>query len=159
MKLVWEKFKELPAPLQKLIVQRICLGVAMLAIFVIIWVSTGTLGLAIPGLALAGYLLGNGGLLFRRCVQGEYISLTGTVKDVSTSGLLKKPKYLLIDTEQGLIQVPAYRKPLPTGSTVALYLAVSTPVYEEDGLYKIYSYLALTLAAPPKKRIDEPRKL
>lgn len=159
MKLVWAKFEELPAPLQKQILQRIGLGVAMLALCVIIWAATGTLGLAVPGLALAGYLLGSGGLLFHQCVRREYISLTGTVKEVSISGLRGRPKFLLIDTEQGILQIPAVRRPIPTGSTVALYLAVSTPVYEEDGLYKIYSYLTLTLAAPPKKRIDEPRKL
>ncbi|MCI9224140.1 MAG: hypothetical protein HFE91_01575 [Acutalibacter sp.] len=159
MNLVWTKFKELPSPLQKQSLQRIGLGVAMLALFGVIWAATGTLGLAIPGLALTGYLLGSGGLLIHRCVRGEYLCMTGTVKEVSTSGLLKKPKYLLIDTEQGLIQVPVYRKPLPTGSTVALYLAASTPVYEEDGLFKIYSYLALALAAPPKKNIDETWKL
>ena len=159
MNLVWTRFKELPIPLQKQILQRIGLGVAMLVLFVIIWAATGTLGLAIPGLALAGYLLGSGGLLIHRCVHGEYLCMTGTVKEVSTSGLLKKPKYLLIDTEQGLIQVPADRKPLPADSTVALYLSVNTPVYEENGLFKMYSYLALTLAAPSKKRIDETRKL
>lgn len=159
MNLVCAKFKELPSPLQKQILQRIGLGLAMLALFVIIWASTGTLGLAVPGLALAGYLLGSGGLMYHRCVHGEYLCMTGTVKEVTTSGLIKKPKYLLIDTEQGLIQVPAGRKSLPAGSTVALYLAASTPVYEEDGLYKIYSYLALALAAPSKKSIDETGKL
>ena len=151
--------KELPSPLQKQILQRTGLGVAMLALFVMIWAATGTLGLAVPGLALAGYLLGSGGLLFHQCVRKEYISLTGTVKEVSISGLRGRPKFLLIDTEQGLIQVPAGRKPLPAGSTVALYLAASAPVYEEDGLFKICSYLALALSAPLKKSIDEPRKL
>lgn len=159
MNLVWTKFKELPSPLQKHILQRIGLGLAMLVLFVIIWAATGTLGLAIPGLALASYLLWNRGLMYHRCVHGKYLCMTGTVKEVSTSGLRRRPKFLLIDTEQGILQIPAGGKPFPTGSTVALYLAVSTPVYEEDGLYKIYSYLALTLSAPPKKSIDETGKL
>lgn len=154
MNLAWAKFKELPAPLQKQIIQRIGLGLAILALFGVIWSATGTLGLAIPGLAMAGYLLGSGGLLFYRCMQGEYICLTGAVKEVSTSGLRKKPKFLLIDTEQGLIKISAGQRPFPTGSTVALYLAVNTQVYEEDGIFKVYGCLALALAAPPKKRID-----
>ena len=159
MKSVWAKFKELPGPLQKQIVQRIGLGAAMLALFGIIWGTSGTLGLAIPGLALACYLLGSGGLLLLRCVRGEYLCLTGTVKDVITSGLRKRPKFLLIETEQGLLQLPPGRKPFPAGSSVTLYLDTNTPIYEQDGIFKIYSYLALALAAPPKKRIDETWKL
>ena len=143
MNLAWGKFKELPAPLQKQIVQRMGLGLAMLALFGVIWAATGTLGLAIPGLAMAGCLLGSRGLLFYRCMQREYICLTGAVKEVSTSGLRRKPKFLLIDTEQGLIKISAGRRPFPTGSTVALYLAVNTPVYEEDGAYHIFTYIAL----------------
>lgn len=154
MKSVWAKLKELPSPLQKQIVQRIGLGVAMLALFVIIWAVTSKLGLAIPGLVLACYLLGSGDLLFLRCVRGEYLCLTGTVKDVITSGLRKRPKFLLIDTEQGLLQLPPGRKSFPAGSSVVLNLAVNTPVYELDGIFKIYSYLTLELAVPPKKSID-----
>lgn len=80
MKPLWAKFKELPSPLQKQIVQRIGLGVAMLALFGVIWGTTGTLGLAVPGLALACYLLGSGGLIYHRCVHGEYLCMTGTVR-------------------------------------------------------------------------------
>ena len=159
MKSVRAKFKELPSPLQKQIIQRIGLGVAMLALFVIIWAVTGTLGLAVPGLALAGYILGSGGLLFLRCVHGEYLCMTGTVRDVITAGLRKRPKFLLINTEQGLLQLPPGRKLFPAESSVILYLAANTPVYEQDGIFKIYSYLALALATPPKKSIDETWKL
>lgn len=159
MKPVWAKFKELPTSLQRQIAQRMGLGIVALALFVIIWAATGTLGLAVPGLALACYLLGSGGLSFLRCVRGEYLCLTGTVQDVITSGLRKRPKFLLIETEQGLLQLPPGRKPFPVGSSVTLYLATSTTVYEQDGIFKIYTYLALELAAPPKKRIDETWKL
>lgn len=159
MKSVLAKFKELPSPLQKQIVQRIGLGVATLALFVIIWAVTGKLGLAIPGLVLTGYLLGSGGLLFYRCVRGVYICLTGTVKDVITFGLRRRPKFLLVTTEQGLLQLPPGRKPFPAGSSVTLYLDANTPIYEQDGIFKIYTYLALELAAPSKKRIDETWKL
>lgn len=159
MKSVWAKFKELPTSLQRQIVQRMGLGIVALALFVIIWAATGTLGLAVPGLALACYLLGSGGLLFLRCARGEYLCLTGTVKDVITSGLRKRPKFLLIETEQGLLQLPPGRKPFLAGSSAVLYLSANTPVYEQDGILKIYNYLTLELAAPPKKRIDETWKL
>lgn len=154
MKPLWAKFKKLPTALQRQIAQRMGLGIAALELFVIIWAATGTLCLAIPGLALAGYLLGSGGLLFYRCVRGEYIRLTGTVKDVIISGLRKRPKFLLVDTEQGLLQLPPDRKPFSAGSSVTLYLFTSTSVYEQDGVLKIYAYLALELTAPPKKSID-----
>ena len=156
---VWAKFKELPAALQRRIAQRVGIGIAALALFGIIWAATGTFGLATPGLALAGYLLGSGGLLHYRCVRGEYIRLTGTVQNIITSGLRQRPKSLLIETEQGLLQLPSGRKPFPAGTSVTIYLASNTPVYEQDGLLKIYTYLALELASPPQKSIDETWKL
>ena len=121
--------------------------------------AAGTLGLAIPGLVLACYLLGGGCLLLLRCVRGEYLCLTGTIQDIITSGLRKRAKFLLVTTKQRLLQLPPGRKPFPAGSSVTLYLVTSTPVYEQDGIFKIYTYLALELAAPPKKSIDETRKL
>lgn len=159
MKSVWAKFKDLPTTLQRQIAQRMGLGIVVLALFEIIWAATDALCLAIPGLALAGYLLGSGGLLLCRCVRGEYICLTGAVKEVITSGLRKKSKFLLINTKQGLLQLPLGKKPFPVGSSVILYLAANTPVYEHDSVFKIYTYFALELAAPPKKRIDETWKL
>lgn len=155
MKLVWEKFKELPEPLRRLIALRMIVGGAALVLFVIIWAIMGDIALAIPCAALGAYLLISGGLLVHR----NFLCITGTVKEIVTTSILKRPKYLLLETEEGIIQLPAYRKPLPAGSTVALYLAASAPVYEEDGLFKIFNYLALELAAPPKKSIDEIWKL
>ena len=89
--------------MQKQIIQRMGFGLAMLALFGVIWAATGTLGLATPGLAMAGCLLGSGGLLFYRCMQREYICLTGAVKEVSTSGLRKKPKFLLIEDRKSVV--------------------------------------------------------
>ncbi|WP_217957697.1 hypothetical protein [Acutalibacter muris] len=116
---------------------------------------TNNFTLAIPFAVLGAYLLISGGLLVYR----NFLCITGTVKEIVTTGIRKRPQYLLIETGEGIIQLPANRKPLPAGSSVTLYLAANTPVYEQDGIFKIFSYLALELTAPPKKKIDEPVKL
>lgn len=155
MKSTWEKFKNLPEPLRRVIGLRMMVGGAALVLFIIIWAITGNITLAIPFAALGAYLLVSGLLLTQR----NFLCITGTVKEVATTGIRKRPKYLLLETEEGIIQLPAYRKPFPAGSSVTLYLATSTPIYEQDGIFKIFSYLALELAAPPKKKIDERGKL
>ncbi len=155
MKSIWEKFKKLPEPLRKVIGLRMIVGGAALVLFIIILAITGDITLAIPFAALGAYLLVSGILLTHR----NFLCITGTVKEVVTTGIRKHPKYLLLETEEGIIQLPASRKPFPAGSSITLYLATNTPVYEQDSIYKVFSYLALELTAPPKKRIDEPGKL
>ncbi len=155
MKSTWEMFKKLPGPLRRVIGLRIIAGGAALVLFIIIWAITGNITLAIPCAALGAYLLVSGGLLVHR----DFLCITGTVKEIVTTGIRKRPKYLLLETEEGIIQLPASQKPFPVGSSVTLYLATNTPVYEQDGIFKIFSYLALEFAAPPKKKIDEPGKL
>lgn len=134
---------------------RMVVGSAALVLFIIIWILMGDITLAIPCAALGAYLLVSGGLLVHR----NFLCIAGTVKEVVTTGIRKRPKYLLLETEEGIIQLPINRKRFPVGSSVTLCLATNTPVYEQDGTYKIFSYLALELAAPPKKKIDELRKL
>ena len=155
MKAAWEKFKNLPEPLRRVIGLRMIVGGASLVLFIIIWAITGNITLAIPFAALGAYLLVSG-LLLTHC---NFLCITGTVKEVVTTGIRRRPKYLLLETEEGIIRLPASRKPFPAGSSITLYLATNTPVYEQDGILKIFSYLALELAAPPKKKIDEPGKL
>lgn len=155
MKSTWAKLKKLPEPLRRVIGLRMIVGGAALVLFIIIWILMGDITLAIPCAALGAYLLVSGLLLTQR----NFLCITGTVNEIVTTGIRKRPKYLLLETEEGIIQLPANRKHFPVGSSVTLYLAANTPVYEQDGIFKIFSYLALEFAAPPKKKIDERRKL
>ena len=155
MKSTWEKFKKLPEPLRRVIGLRMVVGSTSMLLSIVMWAITGNITLAIPFAVLGGFLLISGVLITRR----DYICITGTVKEIITTGIRKRPKYLLLEIEEGIIQLPANRKPFPANSSVTLYLAANTPVYEQDGIFKIFSYLALELASPPKKNIDEPEKL
>ncbi|QQR29589.1 hypothetical protein I5Q82_16360 [Acutalibacter muris] len=134
---------------------RMMVGGAALVLFIIIWILMGDITLAIPCATLGAYLLVSSCMLVHR----NFLCITGTVKEVVMTGIRKLPKYLLLETEEGIIRLPANRKPFPAGSSVTLYLATNTPVYEQDGILKIFSYLALELAAPSKKKIDERGKL
>ena len=155
MKSTWEKFKKLPEPLRRVISLRMVVGGAALVLFIIVWAFTSSFYLAFPFAAIALFLLISGVLITHR----DYICVTGTVKEIITTGIRKRPQYLLLETREGIIQLPANRKRFPVGSSVTLYLAANTPVYEQDDIFKIFSYLALEFASPPKKKIDEPGKL
>lgn len=155
MKSTWEKLKKLPEPLRRVIGLRMMVGGAALVLFIIVWAVTRNITLAVPFAALAVFMLVSGALL----IQSDFLCITGIVKEVITTGIRKRPKYLLLETEEGIIQLPANRKPFPVDSSVTLYLTANTPVYEQDDIFKIFSYLALELVAPPKKKIDERGKL
>lgn len=155
MKSIWDKFKKLPEPLHRVIGLRMVVGGTSMLLSIIMWTITGNITLAIPCAVLGAYLLISGSLLVHR----NFLCITGTVKEIITTGIRKRPKYLLIETGEGIIQLPANRKYFPINSSVTLYLATNTPVYEQDGIFKIFSYLTLGLASPPKKKIDEPGKL
>ncbi|MCI9192471.1 MAG: hypothetical protein HFE92_03590 [Acutalibacter muris] len=159
MKSVLKKYRSLPEPLRRIFALRIAGGGASLLLSIVIWPLTQNINLAIPFAAISAYLLISGGLLCCRCARGEYLRITGTVKEIITTGIRRRPRYLLIETAEGMIRLPASRKRFPAGSSVALYLHANTPVYEQDGLLRIFTYLALELASPSKKRIDEGRKL
>lgn len=145
MKGLWSDFKKLPGVLQKQIIQRIGLGSLMLALSIIIWIAANNFALALPGLALMGYLGISGGLLLHNGINGKYICVSGTVKQIEFSGLRKRPKWLLLDVEGRTVQCPAHpqSKNFMAGNHIALYLAPSTPIYEQDGIYRIFDYLAM----------------
>ena len=145
MKTIWVKFKKVPGVLQRQIVQRIGLGGIMLFLSIIIWTATSNLSLTLPGLALMGYLGVSGCLLFNRGICGKYICIAGVIKRVEVTGLLKKQKWLFLDVDGRTVQCPpsTKQKNLAEDDCITLYLSLSTPIYEQDGVYRIFDYLAM----------------
>lgn len=145
MKPVWGKFKGLSAALKRQIVQRIGLGVAAVALFVIIWAATGSFRLAVPGMILAVLFFVTSGILLYKCISGKYICIAGTVKQVELTGFRKKPKTVFLDIDGKILLIPVQQKPtaIAVGNKLTLYLSPNTPIYEQNETYRIFTYLAL----------------
>lgn len=145
MKLVWHKFKGIPSPLQRQIVQRMGLGLAAQALFGVIWTATDSFQLALPGLVLTGFFLVNSGILLYKGISGKYICIAGTVKQVELTGFRKKPKTVFMDIDDKILQIPVPPKltGIAVGDKFTLYLSPNTPIYEQNEAYRIFTYLAL----------------
>ena len=145
MSAVWEKFRKLPGVLQKQVCQRISLSALMLLLSIMIWTAADSLTLALPGIALAGYLGVSGSWLLYKCVYGKYIRIVGTVRQIEVTGLRKRPKWLFMDVEGRTAQCPAPQNSriFEEGNRIVLYLTSATPIYEYYGVYRIFTYLAI----------------
>ncbi|MEH2933598.1 hypothetical protein [Acutalibacter sp. JLR.KK004] len=131
-----EKFKKLPCALRKQIASQVVLGV-VLAIFGLI-LSQNIL-LCLPGLMAGGVLLVSGTGLFLRAIASDYLCLHGVCVEI------EKHRRILIDVEGKRIQILVGKpiKGLRVDDAVNLYLLPDTPLYEQDGLYRLSTCIAL----------------
>ena len=136
MKSAWEKFKNLPLALRKEIGSRLVLG------FVLLILGMALLGnalLCLPGLVAGGVLVVSGTRLFLRAIAGDYLCLHGICVEI------EKRRRILIDAEGKRIQISVGKpiKGLRVDDAVKLYLLPYTPLYEQDGLYHLFTCIAL----------------
>lgn len=131
-----DKFRKLPGVLQKQIASRLVLGCVLVVLGTVL---LGNALLWLPGFAAGGVLLVNAGKLFLRAVSGDYLCLHGVCRKI------EKRRCILIDVEGKRIQIALGKtaKDLADGDKVALYILPETPLYEQDGLYCIFNYIAI----------------
>ncbi len=145
MKGVWGKFKQLPEVLARQVTARFGLGVAVLLLSILVCIITGEVILALPGLVLAAFLLVSGILLGVRCLENSYIRITGMVTTVELTSIRKKPKSISLAVEGRTVQFPITQRigNITEGDQLTLYLSPKTPIYEQEGTYRIFTYLAI----------------
>ncbi len=134
-----EKFKKLPGVLQKQITSRLALGYVLLALGAALLASLRNILLCLPGFAAGAFLLVNAARLFFRAISGDCLYLHGVCKEI------EKRKRFLLEVEDKRIQI-AMGKPIKglcVGDAVMLTILADTPVYEQDGVYRVFSYIAL----------------
>ncbi len=145
MKDFWDKFKLLPAVLRRQVTVRFGLGIVVLPLSIIVWIGTGEIILALPGLALAAFLLVSASSLGFRCITSSYICVTGTVKSVELTSIRKKPKSVRLEVDGRTVQFPISQRSrrIADGDQLTLYLSPITPIYEQEDAYRIFTYLAI----------------
>ncbi len=145
MRGIWDKFKRLPEVLRRQVVVRFGLGAAALLLSIIVWIITGEVILALPGLVLTAFLLVSGILLGLRCLSDSYIRITGMVTMVELTSMRKKPKSICLAVEGRTVQFPITQRigNITDGDQLTLYLSPATPIYEQDGTNRIFTYLAI----------------
>lgn len=140
-----ERFKNLPKPLRKLVAERLVLGVVTLALGALCHICLRSWLLSLPGFVVGFFLIFSGFRLFLRLASGDYLCLRGVCRETEKAGLGRQARHIVIDVEGKPVRLTVGKKQrhLTVGDAVILYLLPDTPVYEQDGVSRVYSWLAL----------------
>ena len=148
MKLLMAYYKQLPNALKKQILLREVGTAVSLVVFLTILIVTKEFVFSLPCLILAIFLFVNlFGLLYNILV-GSYVCVNGICEHVETTGIRKRIKSVTVDFNGTRMVLPIRKrmKRILIGSSVTVYMAEKTPVYEKDGINYAYEYYAIEFA-------------
>ena len=146
LKTLRETFNGFPAVLQEQILLRFGLSLGGVAAFALFWGLSAQFWFGAPFLMLAAWMGIGAVQLFRTICLGRYVCVQAICKQVVTTAILKRPKALILSTEQGDLRLrmqQRIRKP-EVNSVYDLYLADNAVIYQGDDCLIASSYLALS---------------
>lgn len=138
-------FGALPIPLQRQILVRVSLSAASVVTGVGLLVLLRSATMAAPCLVAALLAAASGWHIYRQATLGRCLVLNGTVLKTEMSALRHRPKALLLEVDGKALRVVlrGRYKVLGAGTSVAVYIADTTPLYNWRGLHQLQTYLAL----------------
>ena len=140
-----EAFRAFPAVLQHQILLRFGLTLGGLAAFGLFWALSSAFWFGVPFLMLALWMGASGIQMFLTLYHGKYTRVKATCKQLITTPILKRPKALILSTEQGDLRLriqQRIRKP-EVDELFVVYLADSTQLYQSEDGYVVSAYLAI----------------
>ena len=143
-----DTFRTFPAVLQHQFLLRVGLTLGGLAAFGLFWALSSAFWFGAPFLMLSLWMGASGIQVFLTLYHGKYTRVKTTCKQVITTPILKRPKALILSTEQGDLRLriqQRIRKP-EVDELFVVYLADSTQLYQNDDSLIAGSYLAITRA-------------
>lgn len=146
LQMIRDALQTFPAVLQHQILLRFGLSLGGFAAFALFWGLSGQFWFGAPFLMLATWMGAGAVLLFRTIYQGRYVCVQAICKQVITTAILKRPKALILSTEQGDLRLRTQqriRKP-EVGDSYHLFLADNAAVYQDENGYVVSGYLAIT---------------
>lgn len=140
-----EKLKELPGALQKQILYRFALGAGFFLLAFVIVALFRDLYLCLPCVLLAGGFGVSGSRILFHGLEGSYVCIEGICRRIERGRVHGRIKSITLTLKQGTLRIPVRQRmgKLVVGDTVAVYLAMDTPVYERNDGYEIISCYAM----------------
>lgn len=145
LKKLRETFNGFPAVLQQQILLRFGLSLGGVAAFALFWGLSAQFWFGAPFLMLAAWMGIGAVQLFRTICLGRYVCVQAICKQVITTAIFKRPKALILSTEQGDLRLrikQRIRKP-EVGIFYCLYLADDTSVFRSENGLQVSSCYAL----------------
>ena len=141
-----EAFRAFPAVLQHQILLRFGLALGAAAAFGLFWLLSRQFWFGAPFAMLALWMGLSGVQMFRTVYRGKYTCVEASCKQVITTPILKRPKALILSTEQGDLRLrmqQRIQKP-EVYELFIVYLADGTQLYQNEDGYLVSNYLAIT---------------
>ena len=140
-----DAFRTFPAVLQHQLLLRFGLSLGAVAAFALFWGLSEQFWFGAPFLMLAAWMGVSAVQLFRTICLGRYVCVQAICKQVVTTAILKRPKALILSTEQGDLRLriqQRIQKP-EVGIFYCLYLADDTSVFRSENGLQVSSCYAL----------------
>ena len=98
-----------------------------------------------PLLVMSAFSAGSGALLVWRVDQGKVLVLEGICREVELTLFRRRPKAVVMECGDRRVKVflRARVRNLTVGERLRLYVAESSPVYEDDDVLVLSGYLAI----------------
>ena len=137
-----ERFRNIPAPLQKQILQR-AFGMAI-GIAIMIFAGKEDIVLLLPGIAALLMFLVSACSITIRCLDKNYLILSGQCFQIERSFVRKNIKAIYLKVQNHTVklrcQIP---RRIAVGDQLTIYISNDAPVYEEDGCQVLFHILAI----------------
>lgn len=145
--MIRENFKKIPEPLQKEILKRIGYSTLVIAVSLILILTTNDWILSVPCLFISLYLCITAITLYINSVKGKIICITGICVEIERSRFKRNGKSISLDVEGKCVKLPFKRriKGVQEGSTVSVYMNEKTKVYNNQLGFVICDYYILEL--------------
>lgn len=137
-----ERFRNIPAPLQKQILQR-AFGMAI-GIAIMIFAGREDFMLLLPGISILVMFLVSACSLAIRCFEGKYLILKGQCLQIERSFVRKNIKAIYLKVQNHTVKLRCQLpRRIAVGDQLNIYISNDAPVYEEDGCQVLFHILAI----------------
>jgi hypothetical protein len=139
-------FKQIPEPLQKQILYRLLIGIAVLIATVVFLISPMDTLSVFTCAGIMVFFFISSFLLFRRAVVEDYVVVSGECLGVTLTAVRKRVKTITMMADGGhtiQVLIKQRSKMIRTGARITLYISKNMPLYERDGFHRLHSYLAI----------------
>ncbi|HOG00759.1 MAG TPA: hypothetical protein PKW41_11405 [Clostridia bacterium] len=141
------KFKAIPAALQRQILWRGLMGCAFFIFSVIFLLLGYDALLVLPGVSFMLLSLGSAVWLFRVADKKRYVVVEGVCTEVTKSILFKRVKTVTLEADGKTlrIQLKQHNRSYHAGAKLRLYMQENAKVYEREGVLLILEYITITI--------------
>lgn len=148
-----ELFEDIPQCLREIFIRRFILAAVSLIAGIVGGIVGGFL-IAFPLLGVAGFFLVTGVGMLWNCLDGQYVIVNGTCKNIEHTSVRGRIKAIYVAAENGedvlCLQPKEGAKKFNIGDPLVVYVPAKALTVKMDGIHYVQEYYCMMLA--PKEK-------